>query len=96
MEYAIIGMSCKFPKSNSLDEFWSLLKNKKSGLVSIPKNRWVNHEYKPNVGGFIDDIDTFDPLLFGISYKEARIMDPQQRKNVGSNLRSYRRWNYRY
>ena len=80
MDYAIIGMACRFPQTNNLEEFWKLLLNKESGLQNIPKNRWVNHEYKPKVGGFIDDIDCFDPLLFGISYKEAEIIDPQQRK----------------
>src|SRR5581483_7532628 len=30
-------------------------------------------------GGFLDDVDRFDPLLFHITPKEAEGMDPQER-----------------
>lgn len=36
-------------------------------------------KYNSAMGGFINDIDTFDSLEFGISKREAEFMDPSLR-----------------
>lgn len=87
---AIVGISGIFPESKDIEEFWSNLEKGKDCITEIPKNRWDWREYygdpskednKTNVkwGGFIEAIDEFDPLFFGISPQEAKLMDPQQR-----------------
>lgn len=87
---AVIGMGCKFPKANGVDEYWDLLKNGIDAITEVPKGRWdVDKFYSPEAGekgkmttrygGFIDDVDKFDPQFFGISPREAAGMDPQQR-----------------
>ena len=88
---AIIGMACKFPKSSSVKEFWERLCNSEDCISEIPKDRWCSRKYyssdtdlesksHASEGGFIsEDIRLFDNVLFGISEKEAEIMDPQQR-----------------
>ena len=59
-------------------------------VSSIPGNRWDLARYwHPEMGtagkyytyaaGVLDDLDSFDPSLFGISKREALYMDPQQR-----------------
>lgn len=89
-DIAIIGMSCRFPFANDLDEYWNLIKNGENAIIEVPSNRFdVNkimgdpykEKNKTNCrwGGFLDQIDTFDPLFFQISPKEAELMDPQQR-----------------
>lgn len=89
-DIAIIGMSGIMPQSPDLDSFWQNLINKKNMVSEIPKERWDWRQYygdpakeadKTDIkwGGFIDDIDCFDALFFGISPSEAELMDPQQR-----------------
>jgi acyl transferase domain-containing protein/surfactin synthase thioesterase subunit/acyl carrier protein len=87
---AIVGISGIFPMAKNVNEFWENLIKGKDCITEIPKERWDWQEYygdpkqdinKTNAkwGGFIDGIDEFDPLFFGISPKEAEFMDPQQR-----------------
>ncbi|WP_370476577.1 SDR family NAD(P)-dependent oxidoreductase [Tamlana flava] len=87
---AIIGMGCRFPGANNPDEFWDLLRNGVDKISEVPSKRWDKdafYHHDPSTpgksvsswGGFMDDIDQFDPFFFGISPKEAKDMDPQQR-----------------
>ncbi|MBF0395442.1 MAG: SDR family NAD(P)-dependent oxidoreductase [Desulfobacterales bacterium] len=89
-DIAIIGISGKYPKASNLDEFWQNLKNGRDCITEIPKNRfdWTKY-YDPDKnkfekiyskwGGFIEDVDKFDPLFFNISPREAEVLDPQER-----------------
>jgi amino acid adenylation domain-containing protein/thioester reductase-like protein len=87
---AIIGMSGKFPDANDVNEYWDNLSRGKDSVKEIPETRWsLNDFYDSDAGvpnrsyskwgGFLSDIDQFDPFFFNISPKEAELMDPQQR-----------------
>jgi polyketide synthase PksN len=87
---AIVGMSGVMPLSEDLDEFWDNLKNGRDLISVVPSDRWSWEDYfgdplteqnKSNSkwGGFMKEVDKFDPLFFGISAREAQMMDPQQR-----------------
>jgi acyl transferase domain-containing protein/acyl carrier protein len=87
---AIIGIGCRFPGAKDPEAFWQLLRNGVDAITEIPKNRWnLNEYYDPNpeipgktnsrCGGFLQQVDQFDPHFFGISPREAMSMDPQQR-----------------
>ena len=87
---AIVGMSGRFPGSRNVNEFWENIKQNKDMITEIPKDRWNWEDHYGNTkenpykttakwGGFISDIDKFDPLHFSISPKEAELMDPQHR-----------------
>lgn len=87
---AIIGIACRFPSADNTDAFWQLLKDGVDAVTEVPAQRWdINAFYDPNLttpgkmntrwGGFLEEIDQFDPQFFGISPKEAAQIDPQQR-----------------
>jgi acyl transferase domain-containing protein/acyl carrier protein len=89
-DIAIIGMACRFPGAQNYEEFWDNLKEGRSSIGEIPKERWDWKAYwgdpqsgknKSNSkwGGFIQDADAFDPGFFGLSAREVEATDPQQR-----------------
>ncbi len=87
---AVIGLSCRFPGAEDAEAFWRLLDEGVDATCEIPADRWnVDDYYDPDPdtagtmyvrrGGFINDVDRFDPRFFGISPREAVSMDPQHR-----------------
>jgi polyketide synthase PksN len=87
---AVIGMHGVLPGAADLGEFWRKLMLRENMLSEVPADRfdWRKFVGDPlreinrissKWGGFIDDIDKFDPLFFKLSPVEATFMDPQQR-----------------
>jgi acyl transferase domain-containing protein len=87
---AIVGIGCRFPGANSPEEFWQLLLDGRCTIGSVPGDRFdIEALYDPTPampgkvmsrwGGFLPDIQMFDPGCFGISPREAAFLDPQQR-----------------
>jgi acyl transferase domain-containing protein/acyl carrier protein len=72
---AIVGMGLRLPEfSNSPETFWNLLRNGNRATSGAPER---GTDYSR--GGFLRDIDKFDPVFFGISPQEAPLIDPQHR-----------------
>lgn len=87
---AIVGMAGIMPQSDNVETFWENLRDARNLVTEIPRDRWIWEEYDGNPiketnksnsrwGGFLREIDKFDPLFFGITPREAEMMDPQQR-----------------
>lgn len=78
-------MACRFPQADSLDEFWQLLSAGGTAIGTMPVNRFdpADLRREPKLptfwGNFLRQPDVFDHRLFGISGREAKSMDPQQR-----------------
>lgn len=89
-EVAIIGLAGRYPQAQTLLEFWKNLQDGRDCITEIPPDRWDHGLYYDSDpgkrgktyckwGGFISDVDKFDPLFFNISPKEAALIDPQER-----------------
>ncbi|GAA2063089.1 hypothetical protein GCM10009801_06700 [Streptomyces albiaxialis] len=79
MDVAVIGITGRYPGSEDLDTLWAHLRAGQDCVTRPPEDRW-DEDSRPEVwGGFLDGIDRFDPALFGVSPREAAVMDPQQR-----------------
>ncbi|MEM8640790.1 MAG: beta-ketoacyl synthase N-terminal-like domain-containing protein [Cyanobacteria bacterium P01_G01_bin.54] len=79
---AIVGMSCRFPGASNPEELWQLLMEGKDAITDSPADRDRLFPEEPagtRQGGYLPQIDRFDPEFFGISQTEAARMDPQQR-----------------
>jgi acyl transferase domain-containing protein/NADP-dependent 3-hydroxy acid dehydrogenase YdfG/acyl carrier protein len=87
---AVIGLACRVPGADTPGEFWDLLRNGTDAVSRVPPDRWEHSDYfghdaaepgriAAHSGGFLSQIDRFDPDFFGISAREANAMDPQQR-----------------
>ncbi|MEU5186688.1 SDR family NAD(P)-dependent oxidoreductase [Streptomyces klenkii] len=80
---AVVGMSGRFAGADSLDELWQHLAD--GDELVTEATRWDltgtgdDASDRCTRGGFLDRIDTFDPMFFNISGVEASVMDPQQR-----------------
>ncbi|HEY3567837.1 MAG TPA: polyketide synthase, partial [Thermoanaerobaculia bacterium] len=85
---AVVGMAGRFPGARDLKEFW---RNLRAGVESV---RFLSREEMAALGApagaaedpawvpavaMPDGIDEFDAPFFGISHREAEILDPQQR-----------------
>lgn len=78
---AIIGIGCRYPGADHPLAFWHLIRNGVDAIRQVPPSRRnVNaNPHQSLQGGFLDQVDQFDPHFFGIAPREMPTMDPQQR-----------------
>ncbi|NQX71886.1 SDR family NAD(P)-dependent oxidoreductase, partial [Paenibacillus alba] len=84
-DIAIIGLSGRYPMADNVDQFYHNLKEGKNCITGLPEKRWEGYEFTYEIeqfykhGGFLSQIDKFDPLFFSISPRQAELLDPQAR-----------------
>lgn len=79
---AVIGVGCRLPgEVDSLESLWALLTSGRQAITAAPSDRWTRRDipFQQALGGFIDDVWSFDASFFKISPREAECTDPQQR-----------------
>jgi amino acid adenylation domain-containing protein len=84
---AIVAMAGRFPGAADVEAFWQNLCEGRESITrfapedldpSIPAAERADPNYVP-ARGVIDGVEDFDAGFFGISAREAELMDPQQR-----------------
>jgi 6-methylsalicylic acid synthase len=88
---AVIGIGCRLPGgADSPEAYWDLLREGRDASGPAPADRWRDYagrgpSYAAAVrravprGSFLDGVTDFDAEFFGLSPREAELMDPQQR-----------------
>jgi acyl transferase domain-containing protein/NAD(P)-dependent dehydrogenase (short-subunit alcohol dehydrogenase family) len=85
---AVVGLSAILPGADDLGEFWAALESGLDLVSEIPQSRWDWRLWHGSLAegktpvkraGFMKRVDGFDAAFFGISPKEAALMDPQHR-----------------
>lgn len=85
---AIVAASYRLPGgADSPDRFWEVLTGSHDVVRPLPVHRWAHLDFSAfgaagaveGWAGSIDDVTGFDAEFFGISDREAILMDPQQR-----------------
>ncbi len=87
-EVAIIGMAGRFPGARDIDELWRNLRSGASSLrrlteeelaaAGVPPREFRSPGYVP-VSGAMEGAELFDAAFFGLTPREAMVMNPQQR-----------------
>ena len=85
---AVVGMAGRFPGAPDVEQFWQNLLAGESSFSSFDDAELVAAGVTPSdlrnpnyvkVAPVIDEIDQFDAAFFGVSTREAEVMDPQHR-----------------
>ena len=87
-DIAIVGIAGIYPGASDIYEFWDNLRNAVSSITETPKER-LDIDISDGTkfadtnnckwGGYLEDVEHFDPEFFNISPREASNLDPQER-----------------
>jgi hypothetical protein len=85
-EYAIVGMSCRFPSSgNTPETYFQMLKDGVDAITPVPLESWGwKLKAEPSnlyCGGILDGsvVESFDESFFGLNSAELESIDPHHR-----------------
>ena len=85
---AIVGMAGRFPGARNIAQFWQNLSNGVESLTALTDEELLRAGVDPlslrdpayvKTAAVLEDFDRFDASFFGLSPRDASIMDPQHR-----------------
>jgi acyl transferase domain-containing protein/thioesterase domain-containing protein/acyl carrier protein len=86
---AVIGMAGRFAGAVDIDAYWQNLRNGVESIVTLDDDALIAAGVSPallknpnyvKAGAPLPDMEMFDAAFFGLSPREAAIMDPQHRQ----------------
>src|SRR5262249_57798337 len=87
-EIAIVGMAGRFPGAGDLAAFWSNLRAGRESIRFFSREELLRSGEDPSriddpqyvpARPVLEGVDLFDAAFFGMSPREASVMDPQHR-----------------
>ncbi|MDE9436112.1 SDR family NAD(P)-dependent oxidoreductase [Xenorhabdus bovienii] len=78
-DIAIIGISARYPSAASPEALWQLLCHGNDPVGIWPAQQRGSEADGEWLGYYLDNIDEFDPHFFGLSQRDASMIDPQER-----------------
>lgn len=89
-DVAVIGLVGRYAMADDLQKLWENLQAAKDCITEVPQSRWDHAQYfaeQRNTlgktytkwGGFLENIEHFDPLFFNLSPRDSAGIDPQER-----------------
>ncbi|RCI13992.1 hypothetical protein L249_8046 [Ophiocordyceps polyrhachis-furcata BCC 54312] len=90
-DIAIVGVSCRLPEADNVQDFWRLVYQGRDVHRVVPHTRWdaathvdTSHSPKKNTsrtpyGCWLGDAGLFDAGFFGMTPRECEQVDPAQR-----------------
>ncbi|MEU5402356.1 beta-ketoacyl synthase N-terminal-like domain-containing protein [Streptomyces sp. NPDC005963] len=84
-DIAVVGLACRVPGAQTPEELWRLLLDGRRADGRAPDGRFDRTAiptgllHQSEQGSYVDDVARFDAEVFGVSAREATVMDPHQR-----------------
>jgi 8-amino-7-oxononanoate synthase len=89
-DIAVVGLGCRFPHAPNVNALWDLVRGGKVAFEEISDRRWKHSTfYSSDVravdktyatrGAFIERLDEFAALHYGIAPRRLQVTDPQHR-----------------
>jgi acyl transferase domain-containing protein/acyl carrier protein len=88
-DIAVVGMAGRFPGARSIEEFWVNIRDGRESISDfsdddlrregVPDDLLANSKYV-KCSPILESMDRFDAGFFGITPRDAAIMDPQHRQ----------------
>lgn len=85
---AVVGVACRFPGAPDADTFWENIRGGVRSIRELTEEELTERGVAPEIyddpdyrriGAIVDGVEQFEPRFWGVSRKEAVLMDPQQR-----------------